>query len=326
LSAYINFADLKSERAQVDSGIARWISKKDIKGKAEKQSGVEFTLNSNLIHVKTSFQELFVEQFKSIILTSATIENLGSTDYFTGKLGIEKNSPTQKIKLFTSPFDYSQVKLNMPIATGNPNHEGHDFVVIKQITQLMARHSAILVLFTSNRALDNTFEKCPQSLKSNILCQHKYSKSNLISEHKKNIDAGKTSILFGVDGLSEGVDLAGDYLTSVVITKLPFENLADPLFKYEGMCIEMNKQSSFMTLSLPMCSQKLNQGVGRLIRTEKDYGEVVILDPRVNTKSYGQKLIESLPMYNETDASRAKTGSTFNSAKTLNPFIRPKHG
>jgi ATP-dependent DNA helicase DinG len=144
--------------------------------------------------------------------------------------------------------------------------------------------------------MNEVYTLCSSALKRKILCQNDFSKRELIERHKNQIDQGETSILFGVDGLSEGLDLQQHYLTCVLITKLPFPALNKPMFKHLSSMIEAKGQSSFLQQSLPICERKLIQSVGRLIRSEQDYGEVILLDSRVNTSRYGKTLLGGIPM------------------------------
>lgn len=307
LQLFMSFAQLKTDKARIDSGIARWVVKED-KG----VNNSEFTLQANYLHIGSIFQDNIVAEFHSVLLTSATLEQLGTVKYFLKSLSIDKqrheNKESVRVVRYSSPFDYSKVKLSTPIFKGDPNSEKHDVVVLENLLQLRARHKAILVLFTSNKALKQTYNLCSDIVKSEILQQANYSKNSLISLHKQRVNAGKTSILFGVDGLSEGIDLPRQYLTCVVIAKLPFASTSDPLRQYESNNLKDQGIFPFTAMSLPACSQKLVQGVGRLIRSEEDYGEILILDPRINTKRYGYELLSCLPMYSKkTIQSTAKS-------------------
>ena len=311
LDLYIEFSNLTTEKGMIDCGIARWIEK----GKPVKNVN-EFSLFANTLNVGEKFQEHIVQRVKSTLLTSATLESLGSLDYFNNSLKIDATSSKNIIKVYASPFDYSKVLLNTPLLNGDPNSVNHAAIIVNQLSQIVARHQATLVLFTSYKQLEETFDSCSAHIKEAILRQKDHSKSELLHLHKERIDAGKLSILFGVDSLSEGVDLQRDYLTCVVIAKLPFLNLSEPMFKYEALCIKASHGDDFLELSLPICSQRLIQGVGRLIRSELDTGEVFILDHRVNAKKYGAQLLSCLPMYKP----QSKFSPRYNS--TSNRFIR----
>ncbi|WP_304440320.1 helicase C-terminal domain-containing protein, partial [Oleiphilus sp. HI0067] len=118
-----------------------------------------------------------------------------------------------------------------------------------------------------------------------------------IQLHKKKIDQGKRSILFGLASLAEGIDLPGKYLTHVVIAKVPFAVPNDPLEQAIAEWIESQGRNPFMEISVPEASLRLIQACGRLIRTEQDSGQITILDQRLITKRYGSLLLDALPPY-----------------------------
>jgi ATP-dependent DNA helicase DinG len=233
---------------------------------------------------------------EAAIFTSATLKIQEQFNHFIEPLGL---SDTEKPFItcdIQSPFDYQAACFSAPLCNGDPNSPRHAETVMDHVKQCTNRHKSILVLFTSYRQLNEVYNLCSRQLKRQILCQKEYSKRELIDRHKARIDQGETSILFGVDGLSEGLDLQQHYLTCVVIAKLPFPALGEPMFKHEREMLEAKGIKAFFHQALPICERKLIQGAGRLIRSEEDYGEVILLDPRVNTKQYGRNLLASLPI------------------------------
>ena len=119
----------------------------------------------------------------------------------------------------------------------------------------------------------------------------------MLVEHIKRIEAGKGSIIFGMDRFAEGVDLPGNLCRHVVITKLPFPVFTRPIEQAKQEWVMRSGGQPFVSLSLPAVSIKLIQACGRLLRKETDSGRITILDRRLLTKAYGKQLLEHLPDY-----------------------------
>jgi ATP-dependent DNA helicase DinG len=299
LLRYVQFSICEDDRSRAESGFARWITKTG-------GASANFVIESNTLNIAESFQKRLVETSHAMVLTSATLKALGKFDFFTERLGIDADLPQHRVEEVASSFDYSRVKLSVTPRYMDFKSEKYPLFVHQQVSQICARHKAVLVLFTSNDQMKKVNQLCQKGyLKDQILMQNQLSKSELIRQHKARIDEGKLSVIFGVDSMYEGVDLQGDYLTSVVIAKLPFPNVfTQPLLKYESECVNFlagDKWSAFNNLSVPMCAMKLVQGVGRLMRTETDTGEVYILDARLHASCkkswrYRRTLLEGLPM------------------------------
>ncbi|MUL08108.1 hypothetical protein GNP64_19085 [Aliivibrio fischeri] len=290
LQRYVEFDECLTDSQRIESGLVRWITRE-----ASKQ-GITFRMTSNTVSIREHFKAHLVEVADAIVFTSATLKVQGGFEFFIDPLGLNDSDKPLVVADILSPFDYQAACFSAPLFNGHPNSTNHAETVFNYLKQSVNRHKSILVLFTSYRQMNDVYTLCSHSLKRNILCQNDFSKRELIERHKERVDRGDTSILFGVDGLSEGLDLQQHYLTCVLITKLPFPALNKPMFKHLTNMIEAKGQSSFVQQSLPICERKLIQSVGRLIRSEEDYGEVVLLDSRVNTSRYGRTLLASIPM------------------------------
>ncbi|MDN3651354.1 helicase C-terminal domain-containing protein [Thalassotalea ponticola] len=290
LQRYVEFDECLTNTQRIDSGLVRWIVR-DIK-----KHGTVFHIKSNSVSIREHFKERVIDVAGSLVFTSATLKVLGGLEYFVEPLGLNDSDKSLMTADIVSPFDYQAACFSAPLFHGNPKSANHAETVLSFLQQSVNRHKSILVLFMSYRQMNEVFTLCSHALKRNILRQDDFSKRELIERHKNRIDAGETSILFGVDGLSEGLDLQQHYLTCVLITKLPFPALNEPMFKHLSCMLEAKGQSSFVQQSLPICERKLIQSVGRLIRSEQDYGEVILLDPRVNTSRYGKSLLAAIPM------------------------------
>ncbi|OIQ66289.1 putative ATP-dependent helicase DinG [mine drainage metagenome] len=117
-----------------------------------------------------------------------------------------------------------------------------------------------------------------------------------MEQHRARIGRGEKSVIFGLDGFSEGVDLPGELCTRVVITKLPFQQLEDPVLKTHSEALEAAGLSAFNLLSLPRAGVKFAQLCGRLLRTETDHGDILVPDVRLARKRYGAQLLRSVPI------------------------------
>ncbi|WP_095499766.1 ATP-dependent DNA helicase [Paraferrimonas haliotis] len=290
LQRYVEFDECLTDAQRVESGLVRWINRKT------NQQGVTFQLISNSVNIHEHFRKHVLEVADSVVFASATLKVQGGFNYFVNQLGLNASNKALDVAEIFSPFDYKAACFSAPLFNGHPNSVKHAETICTYLKKSINRHKSILVLFSSYRQMNEVYTLACNSFKHSILCQNDFSKRELIEQHKRRIDRGDTSILFGVDGLSEGLDLQQQYLTCVLIAKLPFPALSTPMFKHFSNMLEAKGMSSFVQQSLPICERKLIQSVGRLIRGEEDYGEVILLDPRVNTSRYGKSLLASIPM------------------------------
>lgn len=139
--------------------------------------------------------------------------------------------------------------------------------------------------------MNECYEALTPVQKSQILLQGHLQPSALLDEHRKRIDRGMRSVIFGLDSIGEGVDLPGNYCTLVVITKLPFPTPDDPVMATHSEVLEEKGLNPFVILTLPKAGLKLAQLCGRLVRREGDHGEIAVLDRRLISKRYGQQLL-----------------------------------
>ncbi|EKO3989410.1 ATP-dependent DNA helicase DinG, partial [Vibrio fluvialis] len=117
---------------------------------------------------------------------------------------------------------------------------------------------------------------------------------------KTLVQCGKTSVLFGTGSFSEGLDLPGELLENLIITKIPFAVPTSPVEQAHAEYIQHRGGNPFLQITVPEASKKLIQSAGRLLRKERDCGRVVILDRRVVSKRYGKALLDSLPPFKRT--------------------------
>ncbi len=234
------------------------------------------------------------------VLTSATLQSLGNFNLLLRQTGLVWLPETHTLAL-QSPFDFAaQGELYLPPVHASPKDPAaHTDAVVEWLPKLISAEESIgtLVLFSSRKQMQEVALRLPENYLPLLLVQGEQPKSVLLQKHYAAIEAGRASIIFGLDSFAEGLDLPGEACVQVIIAKLPFSMPDNPIEKTQSRWIEQRGGRPFIEITVPEASIKLVQAVGRLIRTEQDYGRVTILDNRVKTQQYGRQLLSCLPPF-----------------------------
>ena len=262
----------------------------------------DFIVNVSPLEVGWQLDQQLWSRCIGAVLTSATMRALNSFSFFCRQAGIsERTEDGVRFLALASPFDYqNQAELHVPKMKYEPQAPQFTDHLIEQLPDLIEDNKANLVLFSSYwqmnqvaEALSTDFVKRGWALQ----VQGKESRAEILKKHKTLVQCQKTSVLFGTGSFSEGLDLPGELLENLIITKIPFAVPTSPVEQAHAEYIENRGGNPFMQITVPEASKKLIQSVGRLLRKERDSGKVIILDRRVVTKRYGSALLDSLPPF-----------------------------
>ena len=273
----------------IDGVIVRWL---------------EATIHSVLFHATPlNAGELFARQIeddaRAWIFTSATLSVRKDFSHYLHEIGLKE----AETAVWDSPFDYEkQALLYVPEAMPDPNSPGYTEAVVAAAWPILAASGGrAFMLFTSLRAMNEAHRLLQAHMLETgthypLLLQGEKSRTDLLDEFRRLGNA----VLLGSQSFWEGVDVAGDALSLVVIDRLPFQPPDDPVLAARMEAMKRVGKNPFFDYQLPHAVISLKQGAGRLIRRESDHGVLMICDPRLVEKPYGRRIWQALPPMKRT--------------------------
>ncbi len=249
----------------------------------------DMSLHSAPLHVGALLDKNLFTQKQSVILTSATLSTGGSFDHIRGRTGFVD----AKELLVGSPFDYAKAALVcVPEDMPEPSSWAYQEALGQAISDAaLAAGGRTMALFTSKASLQATAQTVRGNLQAHGIQVLAQGIDGTPGRLVRTFVDNPSSVILGTSSFWEGVDLAGDVLSVLLVARLPFSVPTDPVFEARSELFE----SSFKEYAVPQAILRLRQGFGRLIRTKTDRGVVVILDRRVVSRSYGKAFLNSLP-------------------------------
>ncbi len=244
-----------------------------------------------------ALRRLLFEETSTCVLTSATlcVGSPPSFEFIKSRVGL---TAADTIAL-GSPFDYAKsVAIHIPRNLPDPTSDAAAFEreSVRAIAHYLDKtHGKAFVLFTSYKMLDASARAITPFLARRNIALFTQSDGMPLSKMVEAFKADVDSVIFGADSFWQGIDVPGEALSNVIITKLPFSVPSHPLLEARLEAIRARGGNPFIEYQVPEAVIKLKQGFGRLIRAHNDSGIVVILDPRVLTKPYGRTFLSSLP-------------------------------
>lgn len=267
--------------SEPDEGMIYWL--------ARHNTSSEVSIQAAPLHVGEALRERLFARCRTVVLTSATMTTDGSFDYIRQRLGLDDAAELR----VSSPFDYrASTLLYIAADVPEPGQPGYQRQLQEALVDLCkATRGRAMVLFTSHSALQSTYRAIKRPLEAEgilVLAQRTDgSPRQLVNRLKGHPE----TVLLGTNSFWEGVDVVGDALSLLVISKLPFSVPNDPVFAARSELFD----DPFSQYAIPQAVLRFKQGFGRLIRSAGDRGVCVILDRRVVSRRYGSSFVRSLP-------------------------------
>ena len=294
-----HLADLLFIMGEPADNYVYWL---DVYSHPNQQGYVNCTLHATPVDISKMLYEQLFNTSRSIVLTSATMTVNDSFNHFMSRCGLDL-LPVERVHtgIMNSPFDYDNQCLlyiadNIPLPAEASAEDYLDALVDTIYQLVLDTGGRTLVLFTSHKLLRDVYYRTRPRLEEAGICLLGHGLDGGRGRLVEQFIRDGRSVLFGSSSFWEGVDIPGEALVSVIIIKLPFSPPYDPIQEARQELIVARGHNAFYGLSLPQAVIRFKQGFGRLIRSKRDRGTVVVLDRRIIAKRYGRVFFNSLPV------------------------------
>ncbi len=252
-----------------------------------------YALHASPLEVDELLGPRMMDGERAWVLTSATLAVRGDLEHVVRRLGVAG----ARTAVWSSPFDYpGRALLHLPEGMPDPRSESWPDALLELVVDTVRASGArAFVLFTAHAALRRCADALRERIEHPVLVQGEAPRPLLLDRFA----SGPPAVLLGTASFWEGVDVRGDALSCVVIDRLPFASPGEPLVQARMRAMRDAGREPFREMQIPEAVIALKQGVGRLIRDERDRGVVVIADPRAS-RGYGRIFIDSLPPMRRT--------------------------
>ncbi|WP_223066659.1 ATP-dependent DNA helicase DinG [Paenibacillus caui] len=256
------------------------------------------------IEVSEQLKGYFFDKKKSVVMTSATLTIDKSFQFMIDQLGLQEANEQERLltSILPSPFNYREQALlviprDFPSVKGSVGDAHFVNTLVESLTEsAAATNGRMLVLFTSYRMLKQVYDPLKERLAAfNITVIGQGMDSGSRTKLTRRFQSKDASVLLGTSSFWEGVDIPGDALTSLAIVRLPFQPPNHPLVEAKSERLQQQKKNPFTKLSVPQAVIRFKQGFGRLVRSSRDKGIVIVYDTRILDSYYGRYFLYSLP-------------------------------